>query len=113
MPERWARRCSTVTRSSIIGRSAPSSWRAVVSSARVPSAIRLTTVTAVKPLLPLAMPKRVVGVIGTAWARSASPPCIVNTAPPSLTLTTPEKSSTALIAATTSAPSNRWSTASR
>ena len=35
MPERWARSCSTVTRSSISGRSSPSTDRAVVSQAEL------------------------------------------------------------------------------
>ena len=59
MPERCASSCSTVTASSISGRSEPSTDRAVVESSSLPSSIRVTTARAVNPFVPLAIAKRV------------------------------------------------------
>ena len=64
MPERCASRCSTVTSSSISGRSLPSTERAVVESSSLPSSIRLTTASAVRPFVPLASAKRVSTLFG-------------------------------------------------
>ena len=66
MPDRCASRCSIVTSSAIIGRSVPSSDRAVVPSSIVPCSIRLTTASAVNPLVMLARAKRVSTVFGMA-----------------------------------------------
>src|SRR5918993_4769118 len=91
MPERCVRRCSIVTRSSIRGRSAPSTSRTGWSRPRAPSATRLSTVRAVSPLVPLAVPSRVEVVMGTPWRRSARPKAASSTVEPSLsTRTTPE-----------------------
>ena len=64
MPERCASRCSTVTSSAINGRSSPSTDRAGVASSSRPSSIRLTTVSAVSPFVPLAIANRVSTVLG-------------------------------------------------
>ena len=64
MPERCASRCSTVTSSSISGRSSPSTDRAGVASSRRPSSIRLMTVSAVRPFVPLAIANCVSTVFG-------------------------------------------------
>src|SRR3954465_7784731 len=73
MPERCDRRCSTVTRSSIRGKSLPRTEREGVESSSTPSSIRLTTVSAVKPFAPLASPKRVSRVFGISKPRCAGP----------------------------------------
>src|SRR5215510_9349807 len=90
MPDRWAGRCSTVTSSPISGRSAPSTQRAVVDRRSAPSLIKLTTVSAVSPLVPLAIANRVATVFGIWQARSARPYAPANSvAPPRSTDTTP------------------------
>ena len=66
MPDRCESRCSTVTSSRISGRSSPSTERAVVESSSEPSSIRLATVTAVKPFVPLAIANCVSTVFGTS-----------------------------------------------
>src|SRR5664279_2677199 len=73
MPERWAIRCSTVTASSINGRSLPSTARAVVSSVRSPRSTRAITVSAVSPFTPLAIANRVSTALDTPCRRSARP----------------------------------------
>src|SRR5438034_4260248 len=73
MPDRCDRRCSTVTPSSITGRSLPRTERAGVESSSTPSSIRLTTASAVKPFAPLAIPKRVSTAFGISKPRCAKP----------------------------------------
>jgi hypothetical protein len=73
MPERCARSCSTVTASSISGRSGPSTDRAVVARASTPSWMRLTTVSAVRPFVALATPNRLSLEFAMPCARSAIP----------------------------------------
>ena len=80
-----------MTSSAISGRSVPSSDRAVVSYAIVPSSIRETTASAVNPFEPLAIANRVPGVFAIPYARSASPTARSSTVrSPSSTRTTPE-----------------------
>ena len=64
MPDRCASRCSTVTSSAISGRSSPSTERAVVESSSEPASIRLTTASAVRPFVALAVANRVSIVFG-------------------------------------------------
>src|SRR6478735_11498236 len=92
MPERCESRCSIVTSSPMSGRSSPTTARTGVSRATRPSATRLTTVRAVRPLQTLAVPNCVSSVLGRSWARSARP-CAeaCTTSPPRSTRTTPEK----------------------
>src|SRR4029453_14043447 len=73
MPDRCDRRCSTVTPSSITGRSLPRTERAGVESSSTLSSIRLTTASAVKPFAPLASPKRVSTAFGISKPRCARP----------------------------------------
>ena len=73
MPDRCPSRCSTVTSSAMSGRSSPSSERAVVPSARVPSSTRLMTASAVMPFEPLAMATCESTAMGIPCRRSASP----------------------------------------
>jgi hypothetical protein len=73
MPDRCASRCSTVTSSPMSGRSAPSTERAVVDRRSTPLLIKLTTVAAVSPFVPLAIANRVSTVFGIRRARSARP----------------------------------------
>ncbi len=92
-----------MTPSSISGRSSPSTDRAVVVSSSVPSSIRLTTVRAVKPFIPLAIANRVSVAFGIACARSASPYACASSTPPELsTRTTPENPVSWAIASTAS-----------
>ena len=60
-----------VTRSSMLGRSSPTIERTGVSSARLPDSISAIVVSAVKPLVPLAVANRVVSSFGRRLARSA------------------------------------------
>jgi len=62
-----------VTSSPISGRSAPSTERAVVDMASTLSLIKLTTASAVSPLVPLAIANRVPTIFGVWRARSARP----------------------------------------
>ena len=62
-----------MTPSSISGRSSPSTDRAVVVSSSVPSSIRLTTVRAVKPFMPLAIANRVSVAFGIECALIREP----------------------------------------
>jgi hypothetical protein len=64
---------SIVTASSINGRSSPSTERAVVPRVSRPSSIRLMTVSAVSPLVPLAIANRVSIVFAISNPRCASP----------------------------------------
>jgi hypothetical protein len=73
MPDRCASGCSTVTASSIRGRSSPSTERAVVVRVSRSSSIRLMTVRAVSPLAPLAIPKRVSTSFAISQPRCANP----------------------------------------
>jgi len=73
MLDRCARSCSTVTRSSINGRSVPSTDRAFVASPSVPSSIRLITVRAVRPFVPLAIANCVSTSFGISQPRCANP----------------------------------------
>ncbi len=82
MPDRCESRCSMVTSSPISGRSSPSTERAVVVSSRAPSWISRTTVSAVNPLPPLAIPNWVSSVFGIWWRRSASPYAFWNSTAP-------------------------------
>src|SRR5215210_655103 len=73
MPDRCDRRCSTVTPSSIAGRSLPRTERTRVESSSTPSSIRLTTASAAKPFAALASPKRVSSVFAISKPRCARP----------------------------------------
>jgi hypothetical protein len=65
--------------------------RAVVSGARRPSSIRPTTVSAVRPLVPLAVANRVSAVLATPQQRWARPYALASrTSPSRSTRTTPE-----------------------
>ena len=64
MPDVCARRCPTVTRVSINSSASPSTLRTGVSSVSEPSATSDMIVSAVKPFVPLAIPNRVVAVLG-------------------------------------------------
>src|SRR6478672_3177658 len=91
MPDRWPSRSSTVTLSAISGRSRPSAERAVVERSSRPSSIRLTTVSAVSPFVPLARPNCVSVVFGIPCPRSARPYAFDSSTPlPFSTRTTPE-----------------------
>ena len=80
-----------MTSSAISGRSGPSISRAGVVRASVPSSIRLTTASAVSPLLPLAIANRVATVLAMPCARSARPYATASTVSPlRSTRTTPE-----------------------
>lgn len=65
MPDVWASSCSTVTPSSISGRSAPSNERAVVDRLSTPSSTSDITASAVNPLAPLASANLVCEVLAT------------------------------------------------
>jgi hypothetical protein len=72
------------------GRSAPSTERAAVDRRSTPSPIKLTTVAAVSPFVPLAIANRVSTVFGIRCARSARPYALANSiTPPRSTETTP------------------------
>jgi hypothetical protein len=73
MPERCDSSCSTVTASSINGRSAPRTARAVVPSSSTPSSMSATTASAVNAFEPLASAKRVSTVLGIPHPRWAMP----------------------------------------
>ena len=73
MPDRCASRCSIVTASSISGRSSPSTDRAVVSSPSEPSSIRLTTASAVRPFVPLAIAEPGVDRVGDLMGAIGQP----------------------------------------
>ena len=91
MPDRCDRRCSTVTPSSISGRSPPRTERAGVESSSTPSSIRLTTASAVKPFAPLASPKRVSTAFGISKPRCARPYALASSTRSSWSIrTTPE-----------------------
>ena len=107
MPERWPKRCSTVTRSSTSGRSVPSSSRAGVARGSVPSAASDNTTSAVNPFDPLAMASRVSTVIGIWCARCAQPVARSSTVPPARsTRITPEKWPSAIRLSTRAARSS-------
>src|SRR5437660_12257064 len=73
MPDRCESSCATVTSSPINGRSSPSIECALVESSSNPSWMRLTTATAVKPFVPLAMANRVSTAFGISYARVGEP----------------------------------------
>src|SRR5262245_20356232 len=99
MPERCESRCPTVTAPSMSGRSRPRTERAVVVIASVPSSIKLATASAVSPLDPLAIAKRVSTVFAIPLARSASPYALANAGPPPRsTRTTPANRSRSAMA---------------
>ena len=92
MPERWARRCSTVTSSSISGRSSPSTRTSRRGRGRAgPPRSGSSTVRAVSAFVPLAMPNRVSTALGMPQPRCARPYALASsTRPPRSTRTTPE-----------------------
>jgi hypothetical protein len=82
--------CSMVTSPPMSGRSVPSTERAVVDMASALSFIKLTTVSAVSPFVPLAIANRVSKVFGIWKARWARPYALPNSiSPPRSTDTTP------------------------
>ena len=80
-----------MTSSPMSGRSSPRTERAVVAELEDPSSIRLTTASAVRPFVPLAIPNWVSIVFGIPWPRSASPYAFASSiVPERSTHTTPE-----------------------
>ena len=112
MPDRWASRCSTVTRSSISGRSSPSNDRAVVSRRISSRSTIVMSVRAVSPFAPLATANCVSAVFGTPSPRWAIPVEHSNTTTPARsTRTVPESPSSVTIRSIASpSPCASWST---
>ena len=112
MPDRWASRCSTVTRSSISGRSSPSNDRAVVSRRISSRSTIVMSVSAVSPFAPLATANWVSAVFGTPSPRWAIPVEHSNTTTRSRsTRTVPESPSSVTIRSIASpSPCASWST---